>query len=86
MLRAALTRRLDGRPMLQTVTLTIERLFKRDVYVLVACGFCLSGLAWVLPGMLLVGLCIWLGAVAWCSPLIVADTEGLLLPPHMRQL
>ncbi|MDP3552030.1 MAG: CDP-alcohol phosphatidyltransferase family protein [Novosphingobium sp.] len=85
-LRAALTQRLDGRPMLQTVTLTIERLFKRDVYVLVACGFCLSGLAWVLPGMLLVGLCIWLGAVAWCAPLIVADTEGLLLPPHMRQL
>lgn len=85
-LRAALTHRLEGRPVLQSVTLTVERLFKRDVYVLVACGFCLFGLAWVLPGMLLGGLCIWLGAVAWCAPLIAADSEGLLLPPHMRQL
>ncbi|NLR69646.1 CDP-alcohol phosphatidyltransferase family protein [Novosphingobium sp. ERN07] len=85
-LRAALTRRLEGRPVLQSVTLAVERLFKRDVYVLVACGFCLFGLAWVLPGMLLGGLCIWLGAVAWCAPLIAADSEGLLLPPHMRQL
>lgn len=85
-LRAALTRRLDGRPVLQTVTLAIERLFKRDVYVLVACCFCLAGLAWVLPGMLLGGLCIWLGAVAWCAPLIAADSEGQLLPPHMRHL
>ncbi|MFY7838509.1 MAG: CDP-alcohol phosphatidyltransferase family protein [Novosphingobium sp.] len=85
-LRAALTRRLEGRPVLQSVTLTVERLFKRDVYVLVACCFCLAGLAWVLPGMLLGGLCIWLGAVAWCAPLIAADSEGLLLPPHMRQL
>lgn len=85
-LRAALERRLEGRPILQSVTLTLERLFKRDVYVLVACVFCLLGLAWVLPGMLLGGLCIWLGAVAWCAPLIAADSEGLLLPPHMRQL
>lgn len=85
-LRAALTHRLEGRPVLQSVTLTVERLFKRDVYVLVACCFCLAGLAWVLPGMLLGGLCIWLGAVAWCAPLIAADSEGLLLPPHMRQL
>lgn len=85
-LRAALERRLEGRPALQSVTLTLERLFKRDVYVLVACVFCLLGLAWVLPGMLLGGLCIWLGAVAWCAPLIAADSEGLLLPPHMRQL
>ncbi|MCX7285687.1 MAG: CDP-alcohol phosphatidyltransferase family protein [Novosphingobium sp.] len=85
-LRAALTTRLESRPVLQKVTLTIERLFKRDVYVLLACGLCLFGLAWLLPGMLLVGLFLWLGAVAWCAPLIAADSEGLLLPPHMRQL
>ncbi len=85
-LRAALTNRLEGRPTLQKVTLTLERLFKRDVYVLLACCLCLSGLAWLIPGMLLGGLCIWLGAVAWCAPLIAADGEGLLLPPHMRQL
>ncbi|TWH86180.1 CDP-alcohol phosphatidyltransferase-like enzyme [Novosphingobium taihuense] len=85
-LRAALERKLDGRPVLQTVTLTLERLFKRDVYVMVACVFCLLGLAWLLPGMLLGGLCIWLGAVAWCAPLIARDSEGSLLPPHMRQL
>lgn len=84
-LRAALTIRLEGRPTLQKVTLTVERLFKRDVYVLLACCLCLSGLAWMIPGMLLGGLCFWLGAVAWCAPLIVADSEGLLLPPHMRQ-
>lgn len=85
-LRAALEQRLEGRPLLQSVTLTLERLFKRDVYVLIACVFCLLGLAWVLPAMLLGGLCIWLGAVAWCAPLIAADSDGLLLPPHMRQL
>lgn len=85
-LRAALTRRLEGRPMLQAITLTLERIFKRDVYVMIACVFCLVGLAWVLPGMLLGGLLIWLGAVAWCAPLILADAEGELLPPHMRQI
>lgn len=85
-LRAALTRRLEGRPVLQAVTLTLERLFKRDVYVLIACVFCLAHLAWVLPGLLLGGLLIWLGAVAWCAPLILADSEGELLPPHMRQI
>lgn len=85
-LRAALTRRLEGRPVLQKVTLTLERLFKRDVYVMIACVFCLAHLSWVLPGMLLGGLLIWLGAVAWCAPLILADSEGELLPPHMRQI
>lgn len=85
-LRAALTTRLEYRPALQKVTLAVERLFKRDVYVLLACCLCLTELAWVIPGLLLGGLCIWLGAIAWCAPLIAADSEGLLLPPHMRQL
>ncbi|MFM6830188.1 MAG: CDP-alcohol phosphatidyltransferase family protein [Novosphingobium sp.] len=85
-MRAALTLRLDGRPVLQAVTLTLERIFKRDVYVMIACVFCLAGLAWALPGLLLGGLLIWLGAVAWCAPLILADAEGALLPPHMRQI
>jgi phosphatidylglycerophosphate synthase len=85
-LRAALSRKLEGRPVLQAVTLTLERLFKRDVYVLVACLGCLAQLAWVLPGMLLGGLLIWLGAISWCAPLIAADRSGELLPPHLRNV
>jgi phosphatidylglycerophosphate synthase len=85
-LRAALAIRLDRKPRLQTVTLTLERLFKRDVYVLVACVACLAGLAWTLPYLLLGGLLIWLLAIAWCAPLIAGDRAGNLLPPHMRQI
>lgn len=83
-LRAALERRLDGRPRLQAVTLTLERMFKRDFYVLLACVVCLSGLAWTLPPVILGGLAIWIGAIIWCAPLIVADKGGELLPAHLR--
>lgn len=83
-LRAALALRLAGAPRLRDVVLAAERLFKRDVYVLVGCIACLAGLAPLLPPLIVSGLAIWLLAIAWCAPLIAADRAGALLPPHLR--
>jgi len=83
-LRAALTIRLHDRPRLQAATLAFEKFFKRDFYVLLACVLCLSGLAWAVPTVMLGGAALWLAAMVWCAPLIVADKRGDLLPPHLR--
>lgn len=85
-LRAALTMRLRHHPRLQGATLAFEKLFKRDFYVLLACVLCLAGLAWTVPPVMLGGAVLWLGAMAWCAPLIVADKQGALLPPHLRTI
>jgi CDP-L-myo-inositol myo-inositolphosphotransferase len=83
-LRAALARRLEHWPRLRDAVLTVERLFKRDAYVLFGCVTCLAGLAWTLPPIIIGGLAIWNLAIAWCAPLIIADKDGELLPAHLR--
>lgn len=85
-LRAALTVRLQRRPRLQAATLAFETLFKRDFYVLLACVLCLGGLSWAVPPIMLAGAVLWIAAMAWCAPLIVADKQGALLPPHLRTI
>lgn len=83
-LRAALTERLHRHQRLQKLVLSAERLFKRDVYVLVGCLACLAGLAPVLPPVIVGGLAVWIAAICWCAPLIATDRTGRLLPPHLR--
>ncbi len=83
-LRAALALRLVARPRLAATVLTGEKLFKRDFYALFAACMCIAGLAWALPQIALVGVCIWLLAILWCAPVIVADKQGELLPAHLK--
>lgn len=83
-LRAALTVRLAGWPRLGALVLTAEKLFKRDFYALFAALMCVTGLAWMLPQFALGGVCIWLMAILWCAPVIVADKRGDLLPAHLK--
>ena len=83
-LRSALAVKLADRPRLQRAVLTAEKLFKRDFYALFAGSLCFCGLAWLVPQLGIAGVFIWLLAIVWCAPEIVADKEGALLPAHLK--
>jgi phosphatidylglycerophosphate synthase len=83
-LRSALAVRLAPTPGLAATVLLLEKMFKRDFYALLAALLCVSGLAWLIPQLALGGVCIWLLAILWCAPVIVADKGGDLLPSHLR--
>ncbi|MCW1429414.1 CDP-alcohol phosphatidyltransferase family protein [Novosphingobium sp. JCM 18896] len=83
-LRQALALRLASTPRLATVVLTAEKLFKRDFYALFAACLCLAGIPWLVPQLALGGICIWLAAILWCAPVIIADKSGDLLPAHLK--
>ncbi|MEJ5976970.1 CDP-alcohol phosphatidyltransferase family protein [Novosphingobium sp. PS1R-30] len=83
-LRQALALRLSHTPRLAAVVLTAEKLFKRDFYALFAACLCLAGVPWLVPQLALGGICIWLAAILWCAPVIVADKGGDLLPAHLK--
>lgn len=83
-LRSAIAVKLADRPRLRKAVLTAEKIFKRDFYALFAGSLCLSGLAWLVPQLGIAGVFIWLLAILWCAPAIVADKEGALLPAHLK--
>ncbi len=82
--RPALAVRLSRHPRLKATVLVIERLFKRDFYTLFFAVLSVVGLAWFIPRFGLVAVCIWLLAILWCAPVIVADKAGALLPDHIK--
>jgi phosphatidylglycerophosphate synthase len=84
-LRAALAVRLADRKRLLATVLACEKLFKRDFYVLLAASLCVLGFARLVPQLGLAGVCIWLLAILWCSPVIITDKSGALLPSHLRE-
>ena len=83
-LRPALAVRLARWPRPMAAVLVFERLFKREFYSLLAASLCVIGLAWLVPVLGLGGVCIWLLAILWCGPIIVADKAGELLPKHLK--
>ncbi len=85
-LRAAITMKLAHRPVLQSIVLFGEKAFKRDFYALFAALLCVSGAAWLVPQLGLLGVCIWLLAILWCAPAIIADKDGDLLPSYVKAI
>ncbi len=83
-LRPALALRLAAHPRVQAGVLVLERMFKRDFYTLLFATLCIVGLAWLVPWIGLLGVLIWLIAILWCAPVIVADKAGDLLPEHLK--
>jgi phosphatidylglycerophosphate synthase len=78
----ALAIRLRNKPKLKSIVLKLEPFFKRDWYAFYCCMAGLFGIFTAIPIGMLFGVVIWLLAILYCAPVILADAHGELRPAH----